>query len=183
MAIYDAFISYSHAKDKPVATALQSVVQKLGKPWYRRRALRLSGGIRLPKIATMIVDPTGIQIELHNGQEQSFQISWSKCFANSERPWIVCNHCRQRYARLFRGFAGYSCRACLDLWYACQTISTRKRQRKRLAKISAMIDGQPWRYLEAKRILFPKRPAGMHRARYFRLYDRAVDLQAKLAGP
>ena len=38
---YDAFISYSHAKDKPVATALQSVVQKLGKAWYRRRALRL----------------------------------------------------------------------------------------------------------------------------------------------
>ena len=29
---YDAFISYSHAKDKPIATALQSVVQKLGKP-------------------------------------------------------------------------------------------------------------------------------------------------------
>ena len=41
MAIYDAFISYSHAKDKPVAAALQSVVQKLGKPWYRRRALRV----------------------------------------------------------------------------------------------------------------------------------------------
>jgi tetratricopeptide (TPR) repeat protein len=41
MPIYDAFISYSHAKDKPIATALQSVVQRLGKPWYRRRALRL----------------------------------------------------------------------------------------------------------------------------------------------
>jgi tetratricopeptide (TPR) repeat protein len=41
MALYDAFISYSHAKDKPVASALQSVIQKLGKPWYRRRALRL----------------------------------------------------------------------------------------------------------------------------------------------
>ena len=40
MALYDAFISYSHAKDKPIAAALQSVVQKLGKPWYRRRALR-----------------------------------------------------------------------------------------------------------------------------------------------
>jgi TIR domain len=38
---YDAFISYSHAKDKPLATALQSVMQKLGKPWYRRRALRV----------------------------------------------------------------------------------------------------------------------------------------------
>ena len=29
---YYAFISYSHAKDKRIATALQSVVQKLGKP-------------------------------------------------------------------------------------------------------------------------------------------------------
>src|ERR1700751_5932792 len=41
MALYDAFISYSHAKDKPIAAALQSKVQTLGKPWYRRRALRL----------------------------------------------------------------------------------------------------------------------------------------------
>jgi tetratricopeptide (TPR) repeat protein len=41
MSLYDAFISYSHAKDKPIAAALQSVVQKLGKPWYWRRALRV----------------------------------------------------------------------------------------------------------------------------------------------
>src|SRR6266480_6020386 len=41
MPAYDAFISYSHAKDKPTAAALQSIVQKLGKPWYKRRALRV----------------------------------------------------------------------------------------------------------------------------------------------
>jgi tetratricopeptide (TPR) repeat protein len=41
MADYDAFISYSHAKDKPVAAALQASVQRLGKPWYRRRSLRI----------------------------------------------------------------------------------------------------------------------------------------------
>jgi hypothetical protein len=41
MADYDAFISYSHAKDKPVAAALQAAVQRLGKPWYRRRMLRI----------------------------------------------------------------------------------------------------------------------------------------------
>jgi tetratricopeptide (TPR) repeat protein len=41
MAAYDAFVSYSHAKDKPIAAALQSVIQRLGKPWYRRRALRI----------------------------------------------------------------------------------------------------------------------------------------------
>ena len=41
MPLYDAFISYSHAKDKPVAAALQSAMQRLGKPWYKRRALRV----------------------------------------------------------------------------------------------------------------------------------------------
>src|SRR5262245_28892941 len=41
MVVYNAFISYSHAKDKPVAGALQSVMQRLGKPWYRRRAMRI----------------------------------------------------------------------------------------------------------------------------------------------
>jgi tetratricopeptide (TPR) repeat protein len=41
MAAYDAFLSYNHAKDKPIAAALQSAVQRLGKPWYRRRALRV----------------------------------------------------------------------------------------------------------------------------------------------
>ena len=29
MTLYDAFVSYSHAKDKPIAAALQSVVQKV----------------------------------------------------------------------------------------------------------------------------------------------------------
>src|SRR5215510_13928509 len=40
LALYDAFISYSHAKDKAIAAALQSAIQKLGKPWYQRRILR-----------------------------------------------------------------------------------------------------------------------------------------------
>src|SRR6202043_1492008 len=41
MSTYDAFISYSHAKDKGVAAALQSTIQTLGKPWYRRRSTRV----------------------------------------------------------------------------------------------------------------------------------------------
>ncbi|MBV9861722.1 MAG: toll/interleukin-1 receptor domain-containing protein [Alphaproteobacteria bacterium] len=40
-SVYDAFISYSHALDKPIAAALQSAMQRLGKAWYQRRALRL----------------------------------------------------------------------------------------------------------------------------------------------
>src|SRR4051812_18010199 len=41
MAFYDAFVSYSQAKDRPISAALQSTIQKLGKPWYRHRALRI----------------------------------------------------------------------------------------------------------------------------------------------
>lgn len=40
-ASYDAFISYSHAADGELAPALQAGLQSLGKPWYRRRALRV----------------------------------------------------------------------------------------------------------------------------------------------
>ena len=38
---YDAFISYSHAADGQLAPALQSGLQRLAKPWYRVRALRV----------------------------------------------------------------------------------------------------------------------------------------------
>ena len=38
---YDAFISYSHAADGRLAPALQSGLQRLAKPWYRVRALRV----------------------------------------------------------------------------------------------------------------------------------------------
>jgi tetratricopeptide (TPR) repeat protein len=41
MVGYDAFISYSHAKDRLVATRLQRLMQRLGKPWYVRRAMRV----------------------------------------------------------------------------------------------------------------------------------------------
>ena len=38
---FDAFISYSHAADGRLAPVLQAGLQSLGKPWYRRRALRV----------------------------------------------------------------------------------------------------------------------------------------------
>ena len=38
---YDAFISYSHAADGRLAPALQAGLQRLARPWYRPRALRV----------------------------------------------------------------------------------------------------------------------------------------------
>jgi WD40 repeat protein len=40
-AQYDAFISYSHAADGRLAPALQAGLQRLAKPWYKPRALRV----------------------------------------------------------------------------------------------------------------------------------------------
>ena len=40
-AVYDAFISYNQASDRPLAIAVQTGLQQFAKPWYRRRALRV----------------------------------------------------------------------------------------------------------------------------------------------
>jgi WD40 repeat protein len=40
-ATYDAFISYNHAGDRPLAVAIQNGLQQFAKPWYRRRAMRV----------------------------------------------------------------------------------------------------------------------------------------------
>lgn len=37
--IYHAFISYSHFRDMPLGSAIQTGLQRLGKPWYRLRQL------------------------------------------------------------------------------------------------------------------------------------------------
>ena len=39
--IYDAFISYKHGSDKPVAAGLQTVLQTLGRAWWQRRTMRI----------------------------------------------------------------------------------------------------------------------------------------------
>jgi WD40 repeat protein len=38
---YDAFLSYSHADESHVVEALQHALRLIGKPWYRRQALRV----------------------------------------------------------------------------------------------------------------------------------------------
>lgn len=39
--MYDAFISYSHIRDAPVAPRLQSALHHIAKPWYKLRALHV----------------------------------------------------------------------------------------------------------------------------------------------
>ncbi len=50
---YDAFLSYSHAADGRLAPALQSALERLARPWYRLRALRV------------FRDETGLAVDPH----------------------------------------------------------------------------------------------------------------------
>lgn len=50
---YDGFISYSHAADGQLAPALQKALQKLAKPWFRRRSLEI------------FRDETGLSVDPH----------------------------------------------------------------------------------------------------------------------
>jgi WD40 repeat protein len=50
---YDGFISYSHAADGQLAPALQKALQRLAKPWFRRRSLEI------------FRDETGLSVDPH----------------------------------------------------------------------------------------------------------------------
>jgi hypothetical protein len=83
MSRYDAFISYSHARDLAVAEALQTELQTFARPWYRPRVLRVfrdnANLVALPALWSSIVAAL----------EQS---SWLVLMASPEAaqsPWVA----------------------------------------------------------------------------------------------
>ena len=105
MATYDAFISYSHAKDKPVATALQSIVQKLGKPWYRRRALR-----RIPRRHQPVRDPASVAVDRAGARPVALpdpaRVAGGRRLALGAKELIVLARSQQRRHGADRGDRG-----------------------------------------------------------------------------
>ncbi len=79
---YDAFVSYSHAKDKPIASALQAAVQKLGKPWYRRRALRVF------RDDTSLSATPGLWPSIERALEQSRYLILLASREAAASPWV-----------------------------------------------------------------------------------------------
>jgi len=75
--------------------------------------VELQPSFRWPRIATMQVARYRIRLEFHNQSlPQSIQVSWTRCHFGGARPWLHCPFCQRRVALLFRGLAGYCCRAC-----------------------------------------------------------------------
>jgi WD40 repeat protein len=79
---YDAFISYSHSADGRLAPAVQSGLQRLARPWYRIRALRV------------FRDETGLAVNPHLWTSISTALDESKHFVllaspdAAASPWV-----------------------------------------------------------------------------------------------
>jgi hypothetical protein len=99
-------------------------VERLGRDALDVRELQRAGllsddwvtlrpSLRWPRIATMRLARYRILLELTNQSvPQGIRVSWTRCHFGGFRPWLHCPHCERRVARLFKGFAGYFCRAC-----------------------------------------------------------------------
>jgi len=75
--------------------------------------ITLRPSLRWPRIATMSLARYRILVDLRNQSvPQSIQVSWTRCHFGGFRPWLRCPHRERRVARLFKGLAGYFCRAC-----------------------------------------------------------------------
>jgi hypothetical protein len=139
--------------------------------------ITLRPSLRWPRIATMRLARYRILLELRNQSvPQGIRVSWTRCHFGGFRPWLHCPYCEQRVAQLFRGLAGYCCRAC------CGNPIYESQRRSRKARA----------YLQAYRIrqrlggsrpvvdAIPPRPRGMGRKTYARLCARVERLERKL---
>jgi len=82
---YDAFISYAHDTDREFAPVVQRGLQKLAKPWNRRRAmevfrdetsLAVSPGACGPAYGTHSTRPGGLSCWLH--RRRPGRAGWAK---------------------------------------------------------------------------------------------------------
>ncbi len=82
MSKYDAFISYSHANDKAVASSLQSIIQSIGKPWYKRRSLRIF------RDATSLAADPSLWSAIESALNNSRYLILLGSARGSKSPWV-----------------------------------------------------------------------------------------------
>jgi hypothetical protein len=105
------------------------------------------------------------------------RVSWTKVHLAGERPWMHCQHCQTRVARLYAELGGYFCRGCLGSPpYATQQLSAQGRAHFQACKLRLQLGGQAQLTMP-----FPERPRNMHRRTYERLRRQGMDLEAQLS--
>jgi hypothetical protein len=138
----------------------------------------LGPSLKWPHIARMRLARYLLTLDLRgHSVPQHVRVSWSKVHLGGERPWLHCTHCERRVARLYRGLAGYFCRACVgNPPYASQWLGAQGRAHDQACKLRLRLNG------EARLSTpFPERPRGMHRRTYLRLRQEGMRLEAGLS--
>ena len=136
-------------------------------------------GLRLPDIEKMSADRYVIVISLHDVRTPQYvHLSWTPCHFGSERPWMLCPHCRKRVARLFKGMGGYFCRGCIgNPPYESQLRNEMARVYLRVYRLRQRIGGG--RPVTSP---IPERPYRMWRKTYNRIVAEIQRLESSLIG-
>jgi hypothetical protein len=94
-------------------------------------------------------------------------LAWTACNFGGERPWFVCPGagCGRRVALLYGPGRYFLCRHCYDLVYESQGENGVYRALRKAQAIRERLGGSPNMTKP-----FPKRPKGMHRQTYERLW-------------
>jgi hypothetical protein len=134
---------------------------------------------RWPKINKVRIAKYLIQLEMYDGRlSQQIRVSWTRCHYGGVRPWMHCPFCKRRVARLFKGMAGYFCRACVGAPpYESQRRSTKARAYLQAYRLRQRLGG-------SRPVLdpVPERPYRMKRMIYNRLVARIEQLERPLMG-
>jgi hypothetical protein len=145
---------------------------------FRDSWVTLRPNLRWPRITKMRLARYMIQLELRNQVvPQQIRVSWTRCYFGGLRPWLHCPHCQRRVARLFNGFAGFFCRACVgNPIYESQRRSKKARAYLRAYRLRQRLGGS--------RPVFdpvPERPYRMKRMTYGRICAQIERLEHPLA--
>ena len=93
--------------------------------------------LRWPRIARMRIARYLLTLDLQgHSVPQHIRASWTRLHFGGDRPWLHCPHCERRVAKLYRGLAGYFCRACVgNPPYATQLLSAGGRAHFKACKL------------------------------------------------
>jgi hypothetical protein len=133
--------------------------------------------LRWPVIAQLRIARYAILLELRDRPPQRIQVSWTRPHLGGERPWMHCPHCQRRVAKLYEGFGGYFCRACIgNPIYASQALSAQARPHFQACKLRLRLGGDA-----SPTAPLPKRPRRMHLRTYERLKHCLLELESDLS--
>jgi hypothetical protein len=123
----------------------------------------------------LMFKPRGAESNGSKLLEQRVPLVWTRCHLGGARPWFRCRqNCGRRVAKLYLRGHVFACRQCCGLAYASQSENPRYRAISRVQKLRMRLGGSA-NLLEP----FPKKPRGMHRLTYYRLFHEAMAAQER----